>query len=446
MEAQARGEAGNADAWRLPETLQCVAVTCLAGAICVLPRVVPWILGVVTLLYLWPVYLRQGARQLPHYLRQSLAGIAPVATLLLPVLGVASTVWSSHRRDSFDTAGMAVMIAVSTLFLLPRVDEQMRGLSPLWRRRFVRAVACGGIAGLAFLVIETLTGNGMTRRALTLIPGLSGARGKGITFDAGQVSDVAGFFMNRNIAGVTLLAIPMALAVGLWLDGTVRKVTLAAVAVALVLVIFGSQSETAKLALVTGCLTVLAAHRWPRATMGTLAGGLTLVLVFTVTLARAPHAFKLHEATWLPYSHRDRVQIWDYNAELTSRHPWLGAGVEAGKGLQAEFGKGSKPGAAQDVRRRPAWHAHNFYLQTRLELGFVGSLAALVFGLAMIAAASRMPPRLMPWALGMIAATMTSAISGWGLWQYWFLAGLGADVVFLALIDAEQRLRADTKA
>ena len=36
---------------------------------------------------------------------------------------------------------------------------------------------------------------------------------------------------------------------------------------------------------------------------------------------------------------------------------------------------------------------------------------------------------------------MTAAISGWGMWQYWFLAGLGASIVFLTLIDREVRLR-----
>lgn len=96
----------------------------------------------------------------------------------------------------------------------------------------------------------------------------------------------------------------------------------------------------------------------------------------------------------------------------------------------------------KDVARRPGWHSHNFYLQARLELGFVGSLLALAFGLAMLAAASRLHRRLVPWGYGLVAATMVSAISGWGLWQYWFLAGLGANAVFLTLIDAYVRQKA----
>ena len=427
-------------AWPLFETLQSTAIGLLAGAICVMPRVAPWMLTGLALLYV--AANLGGARSL---VKQALAGVAPVATLLVPGLGVLSTLWSNDRWTSFATAITALLLTVVTLVLLAAVGGQMSRLPAPWRRRFLRAIPLGGLAGLGFLVIETLTGYGLTRRVLTAFPGLAGERGKGLRLDGDQVAEIVGFFSNRNVAGLTLLAIPLLLATWMWLGGQRRWIVSGLAGACVVLVVFGSDSETAKVALVTGGLTILAARRWPRQTMFGLAGALALGLLFTVTLARLPLYLKLHEASWLAYSHRDRVLIWDTNAEIAGQNPILGAGVEAARIIQEKINAERRQAArTRDLpreSRRLALHAHNFYVQIRLDLGFAGSLVALAFGLAMIAGATRLHPRLVAWGMGLIAATMASAISGWGLWQYWFLAGLGADTVFLALIDAELRHR-----
>lgn len=426
--------------WRLRETLQSTGLAVLAGAICVMPRVVPWVLCLLALLYAVPRLDRARRHAV-----QAVTGMAPLATLLVPGLGVLSTLWSVSARDSFDAAITALGLAFVALYLIAAIGRQLPGLSPVWRRRFVRAMPAGGIAGLAFLAAETLTGNGITRRALTTFPVLTGERGKGVRIEAGQVAEIAGFFMNRNVAGLALIAIPVLLGAWIWLPQPRRKPIVAAMLACLFLVVFASDSETAKLALVAGAAIVALAHRWPTGTAVGLGATLAVGLLFTISLARLPLLLGLHEASWLPYSHRDRVLIWDANAEIARSHPVLGAGVEAGKFLQLEYLRqrdATKAGATptpqtetrQVAARRPAWHAHNFYLQTRLELGLVGSIAALVFGLVMIAAAARLDARLVPWGLGLIAATMATAISGWGMWQPWFVAGLGASTVFLNLL------------
>jgi hypothetical protein len=431
------------DSWRWPEMLQSTAIAFLVGAICIMPRLVPWLLVILAVLYAVP-----KPSHAHSLLRQAFAGVAPVATLALPGLGVLSTLWAADRTVAINTAGTALCLAVATLFLLAATRSQFDQLTPLWRRRFLRAIPLGGLAGLAFLLFELATRNALSRGMLTRFPVLMGDRGKGLTISDGTVSDVAGYFINRNVAGVTILAIPVLLAIWLWLEGSRRAAVMGAVVMALLLVVFGSDSETAKLALVLGTLAIVLAHRWPRKTMFGLAAALVLGLGLTQTFARLPFQLGLHQAAWLPYSHRDRVLIWDYSAEVAARHPVLGAGVEASRALQQATAKEKKPSGPVVETRRAGWHAHNFYLQTRLELGIVGSLAALVFGLAMLAAASRLHARLVPWGYGLVAATMASAISGWGLWQYWFLAGLGANAVFLALIDAHvrQQDRTETEA
>ena len=427
------------DSWRWPEILQSTVIALLVGAIGILPRLVPWLLVILAILYIVANPAQVGAA-----MRHAFAGLAPAATLALPGLGVISSLWSTDQSVALATASTALCLAMATMLLLALARLQFTQLTPLWRRRFLRAIPLGGLVGLAFLLFELATRNALTRAILSRFPGLAGERGKGLTISDGTVNEVAGYFINRNVAGMTILAIPMLLAAWLWLDGQRRALVMGAMGMALVLVIFGAHSETAKVAFVASALTILVARRWPQQAMLGLGLALAFGLLLTLTLARLPMQLGLHQASWLPYSTRDRALIWDFNAEVAARHPILGAGVEASRAIEqaaSKAGKSPAPkiGGMKVETRRAAWHPHNFYLQARLELGIVGSLAFLAFGLAMLSAASRLHHSLVPWGYGLIAATMASAISGWGLWQYWFLAGLGANAVFLAMIDAHVR-------
>lgn len=424
--------------WPPRLVLQSTALAALALGICVLPRLMPWLLTATVL-----IYVASDLARARLHARDALSTPLSAAVLALPVLGVLSTLWSADRAESFEASRTALALTCFTLLLVTATRSQMLTLSPTWQRRFLRGIALGGMLGLTFLVIESVTGNAITRRVLSAVPALAGARGKGLRIDAGQVSEIAGFFANRNTAGLALLAIPVLVSTWLWLSNGRRVVAVAAIGIGLLLAIFRSDSETAKLALVVAGITVALAMRWPRRTMLGLGLVLAVGLVLTLTLARLPMRLGLHEAAWMPASHRDRVLIWDTNAEIADKHPVLGAGVEASRVLQQDLVKTRKTGDGSSreatLARRPAWHAHNFYLQARVDLGFVGSLALLALGLASLTAASRLHPELVPWGYGLVAATMAAGVSGWGLWQYWFIAGLGADVVFLGMIDAYMR-------
>ena len=424
--------------WPPRLVLQSTALAALALGICVMPRLMPWLLTATVLIYISPDLAH--ARLLA---RDALSTPISAAVLALPVLGVLSTFWSADREESFEASRTALALSCFTLLLVAATRGQMLTLSATWQRRFLRGIALGGMLGLTFLVIESVTGNALTRRVLSAVPALAGARGKGLRIEAGQVSEIAGFFANRNAAGLALLAIPVLVSTRLWLSGGRRIVATAAIGIGLLLAVFRSDSETAKLALVVAAITVVLATHWPGRTRLGLGLVLAIGLVFTLTLARLPTRLGLHEAAWMPASHRDRALIWDANVEIAEKHPFLGAGVEASRVLQQNLIKtrksGDGTGRETAKARRPAWHAHNFYLQARVDLGLAGSLALLALGLASLAAASRLHPTLVPWGFGLVAATMASGISGWGLWQYWFIAGLGADVIFLVMIDAYVR-------
>lgn len=412
----------------------------LASVIGMAPRLVPWVL-----LVLAGAVLARAPAHAGACLRQALTGGAATASrphlaLALPVLGTASAFWSPDWAATLDTMWRVLALTAAALIVVGAVREEMDRHGPVWRRRYLRAIPIGGLCGLAYLLCEVATRGAITRTVLTAAPDLAGQRGKGLIVNDGAVTGMFGYYLNRNVAGLTLLAPPMLLAAWCWLDGARRALTLGAAGTALLLTVSASDSETAKLALAAAALAVAAACWSARGTAAGLGVMLAVGLVFSVSLVRVPHGLGLQDAAWLPFSHRDRVSIWQVNADLAERHPLLGAGVEAARIEQERLIAARVDRSQAREPQGPGWHAHNFYLQVRTELGMLGSLVALAFGTAMLAAALRLHPQVVPWALGVIAATMAMGLTGWGLWQDWFVAGLGADAAFLVLIDRHLRM------
>ena len=164
-------ETGHTRLWLLQST----SLGLLAGAICVWPRLMPWMLAAVTLLFVLPSL--GAARGLG---RRTFNGLAAPATLLLPALGILSGIWSVDRAVTLATAVTAFGLAVCALVLIGLSRSQMGELTPAWRRRFVRSIPIGAGIGLGYLLAEVLTGNALTRRILSTVPALVGLRGQGL--------------------------------------------------------------------------------------------------------------------------------------------------------------------------------------------------------------------------------------------------------------------------
>ncbi len=58
----------------------------------------------------------------------------------------------------------------------------------------------------------------------------------------------------------------------------------------------------------------------------------------------AAYKADLHMARWLPDSARARIILWEYTAERTLEHPWLGIGVELDPCAEEEWGAGQAEG------------------------------------------------------------------------------------------------------
>jgi len=152
---------------------------------------------------------------------------------------------------------------------------------------------------------------------------------------------------------------------------SLRWPTLAATLV----VSYMSQSRTSWLLIIAGiaAMIILAFLRWRR-----LSQGLRLTICLIVGAAVAFAAFfsfdDLIELLGRDSSLSGRTTLWESAIDIASnRHPWLGSGYR-------DFWLG--PAADEIAKYIPQWvvpnHGHNGYLDTWLELGWVG-VALLVF-------------------------------------------------------------------
>jgi O-antigen ligase len=228
-------------------------------------------------------------------------------------------------------------------------------------------------------------------------------------------------------AGSIVLAIlvwPAAMA--LWRHGRRRWAGLLIALVAVVLL--AGIAVTAKLALILGAFAALVVYF----------GGRWAVLLLAVPMLAAtllaplwPLALRpdWHEAWLAPLSGSGlhRLYIWQFVAERIAEKPLLGWGMDAARSLP-----GQERTIPDGFGRVLQLHPHNFALQVWVELGLVGALAfAASIGLIVRAIAGMTAdPIARAGAAATLVAAFVVASSSFGIWQNWWLAGLGLIAAF----------------
>lgn len=174
-----------------------------------------------------------------------------------------------------------------------------------------------------------------------------------------------------------------------------------------------TESRAAKLALVLGLLTVLAARFLPLLTRRLLFAVpiLSIGWPFAVQKIFLEHrAFVEH----LPHSWEDRVEIWDYMSYRIFDRPWLGWGLGSSPMLSFK----EPNGALYHVRLTDnAPHAHNALLQLWVELGLPGLILGITFALLVLHRISRLKPALIPFAAGAWVAAFCLAMIAYDVWS-----------------------------
>jgi O-antigen ligase len=241
------------------------------------------------------------------------------------------------------------------------------------------------------------------------------------------------FIFNRPALTLLLLTVPL-----MWL--LVRRGYLR-VAVGVLALVCATILQSDSGAAVLGLLVALAAYSLARYAkrfaVPVVAYGLVAVLLLaplTGAIAEYVLPASVHNAL-ANANTRARIEIWKRFGEAVQRDPLVGYGFGASPGF-AETHVAQQIAAVERVSVNDRavsalWHPHNAALQVWFELGVIGTILGIIALMLVLSTIATFPQELMGVSLALVAAVAAVSLVGHGAWQGWWVAAIGAAVVWL---------------
>lgn len=239
------------------------------------------------------------------------------------------------------------------------------------------------------------------------------------------------FVFNRPAITALVLAVPTIH--GLWsLPGARRSDRILAIVLALAVTALAlrSESSSARLGVAVCALCWGLSALWPRLTLTAAGCGFLLAMIVAPILGIAAQ-------NWLPslilnrfavMTGQARIDIWHSFGEVARARPLAGAGFGTSASMQ------DHPVAVEVVAEHRqllgAGHPHDMPLQAWAETGAVGAGILIVAGLLLLTRLRRLPAREMAPRLALFAGAFAISVVGHGAWQGWWIAVLGAAVLW----------------
>lgn len=384
----------------------------IAGAVCLvsLPlamwlanRSAPLMLGLAAAGFLGAALLSVPAAEIFGRLRASLSAPLALAIAAFLAWGLISISWSHDPFLSLRAWGELVLPIVFALAIAASGQLQR---SPV----LLRALALAIIVAAVLLMVELASG--LSQRA---------ALGSG---------KMMAFVFNRPAVVLLLLAAPAVHC--LWSRPVANlpdRVLTALLALVVVVFVFRSESEAAKL----GALVMIVCWAFASIAPRIVLFGTALAFVLTMAIApvlaptteRVLPSFVLERLDKL--SARARIDIWYSFGEVAQARPFAGAGFGTSATMHLH------PVAAEVSPEHrtllAASHAHDMPLQAWAETGAIGAGLLTLAGLLLLARLRRLPAAELAPRLALFAAAFSIATVGHGAWQGWWIAGLGATIL-----------------
>jgi len=241
----------------------------------------------------------------------------------------------------------------------------------------------------------------------------------------------AGLFQyNRGFSYLVVLGFPIM--AGLWV--TKRRWLILLFILILLLPASLTESRAAKLAVVLGLLTALAAHLLPLMTRRSL-------MALSIVAIGWPFAVQqlfLHHHKWiesLPSSWQDRMELWDYMSYRILERPIFGWGL----GSSPTLPLAEPHGSLYRYELVSAPHPHNAIIQLWVELGLPGLAFGLIFAFFMLNRAGRLPHSLMPFAMGAWMAAFCLAMISYNFWTDSLWSALALTAFAFALLQRQKK-------
>ena len=334
------------------------------------------------------------------------AAFLPMVVVLISLIGI-----GSNTTDALYQAGQLLALAVPACLLLAVI----KSLKPKDLDIALKGLLVGGGLLLSMLAVELLSGQAIYR--LT----------RGLSSEA--ILDPNA--LNRPAVLAALLIWPIAGV--LWVKGW--KLLALALPLAYAVLTFWMTSASTSLGMAFGIVVFAVSFwgwRWVRWLL-VIGGGLAFGLAVKAAFWMAEGG--LQDVSWLEFSAKHRVVIWDYVANRIMEKPYFGWGLDSSRILN-EVGGSLESRPAVDLL---PLHPHNAMLQIWLELGGVGALIAVVFLVLVIGEVDQVAPSVRPFAAGLFATTFAISTTAFGVWQSWWLAGIVAASAAVLAVSASVR-------
>jgi hypothetical protein len=397
-----------------------------AAALLVAPRLATIFLPLTVVLWIWA---RWGCGDF----RAALPKIDGLTISFAALLGLAllSTLWSDLPGAALWKVPLLGAIAFASLTTAALVwgdsrNGVMRASEGLW---------LGFVIGLTYYFAEAITHQGIRIwlvNTLQLDPELL-PPGKVFTWSDGRLVAMNDAPFTRAATPITLMLWPALMAAqGAIVRPWNTRIALGIFALT-VPTVFLSPQETSKVAILAALLAFGLAwctRRWAARLIGAMWVAVCLAVVPAALLA---HRMDLHNAPWMQPSAQHRIIIWNYTAENVLKAPILGIGAYMTYLTGLERSADAVPETGEKFRKTLSQHAHNFFLQTWLELGAVGALLLMVAGLQVIRRIGRMAHSLQPFAFATFTSAFALLFSRYGIWQSWLMALFGLTPILFAI-------------
>ena len=397
-----------------------------AAALFVSPRLTAIFLPLIVLLWIWATWGQTDFRAaLPKFDGLTISFGALLAWALL------SSLWSDIPGAAVEKIVLLGTIAFTSLTVATIVSGEgrqvvVRASEGLW---------LGFLIGLAYYFAEAVTNQGIR---IWLVNELHLSQellrsGKDFLWSDGQLTAVSDAGFTRAATPITLILWPALMAArGAIVRPWNTRIALIILALAIAAT-FASPQETSKVAMVVGLLAFAlawGARRWAVRVIGTIWIAACLAVVPAALLA---HRLDLHNAPWLQTSAQHRIVIWNYTAEHVLKTPLLGIGAYMTYLTGLDRSVGVVPGSDEKFGKWLSRHAHNFFLQTWLELGAVGAVLLMIAGLQVIRRISKLANGIQPYAFATFSSALALMFSSYGMWQGWLISLFGLTPILFAL-------------
>lgn len=372
-----------------------------------------------------------------------LSGAAFFAYAAVSALWAHSPVFALQKATIGACIALFVLICARIIVLHRPDDVPARMADGLWM---------GFFFGSTLLAAEVATGQAIK---IAVINALG--------FKPGQLNPAAFFTWQENrvvaiwISDLTRNMPPLAMMVAPAIAAALARVRrpwsyilISLIVTLTTLAIFGSDSQTAQLALIVGFVVLgfsIWSMRWTsRLLMVVWVSACLLVVPLGYGLGALERAYGLsaHDASRSPWLARQlsrasvgaRMAILGVYARRIFERPVLGHGANMSYVLGPIFDATEPKDNSTEATMRQ--HPHNGYMQIWFDLGAIGALLFALVGLQILCSIATLTARSQSLAYGTFAIVATTLATSYGVWQYWLMAALALCAVTLTVAVASQ--------